>query len=243
MDARDTAAAIARVRSREGARTVSERLFEDPYARLFDDTRRDVREIFALVPFFEEHIRLRTRYLDDSVRSAIRRGVTHVVLLGAGFDTRALRMPELGSVRVVEVDHADQIANKRARLASADVALPRTLTSVPVDLAERGALARGLAGAGLVTPAPVFWICEGLFGYLGLSVIEEIARATAAASAPGSVLVGTHFVHNWSTAALAAVFAVTAGPSFESLHRELIGRNVPPGSDAFLFTVATRRGA
>src|SRR5213595_578868 len=138
MDARDTAAAIARVRSREAQRPMAERLFEDPYAHLFDDTRREVREIFALIPFFEEHIRLRTRYLDDAVRAAVRSGTTHVVLLGAGFDTRALRMPELGPpVRVVEIDHADQIASKKAQLASADVALPKGLTFVPVDLAEQ----------------------------------------------------------------------------------------------------------
>src|SRR5262249_50746436 len=157
-------------------------------------------------------------------------------------DTRALRMPELGPpVRVVEVDHADQIANKKARLASADVALPRALTFVPVDLAEQGALSRGLAGTGLAQQVPVFWICEGLFGYLGPPVIEEIARATAAVSAPGSVLVATHFVHNWSTAALAAVFEpagfdVSVGPSFEALHREHIGPSVPAGADAFRLT-------
>jgi methyltransferase (TIGR00027 family) len=247
MDARDTAAAIARVRRQEGERPVAQRLFDDPYARLFDDPLRDVREIFALIPFFEEHIRLRTRYLDDAARAAVRRGVTHVVLLGAGFDTRALRMPELGPpVQVIEVDHSEQIANKKARLASADVTLPRGLTHVPVDLAQTGALALGLAGAGLSAPARTLWICEGLFGYLSLPVIEGLARTVAAVSAPGSLLIATHAVHVWSTAALASAFepagfSVTVGPSFDSLHRQLIGPSVPPGGDSFTFTVATRR--
>jgi methyltransferase (TIGR00027 family) len=56
---------------------------------------------------------LRTRYLDDVTRRAAREGATSVVVLGAGFDTRAYRMPELGAARVFEVDQAEHEAAAR----------------------------------------------------------------------------------------------------------------------------------
>src|SRR5262252_11230014 len=113
MDARHTAAAIARVRKQEGTRPARERLFDDPYAGLFDDTSLSVQALFDLIPFFEEHIRLRTRFLDEAVRQGLSEGIGVLALLGAGFDTRALRMPELReNVRVVEIDHEDQIVSK-----------------------------------------------------------------------------------------------------------------------------------
>lgn len=51
------------------------------------------------------HAALRTRAIDDAVRSAVTSGAREVVVLGAGLDSRALRMPELASVKVFEVDH------------------------------------------------------------------------------------------------------------------------------------------
>jgi hypothetical protein len=112
----------------EGERPSNERLFDDPYATLFDDARLDVQQIFEMVPFFVEHVRIRTRFIDDTVREAVARGVRDVVLIGAGFDTRALRMPELGApVRVIEMDHAEQIAEKKRRFAAAGITVPQGL--------------------------------------------------------------------------------------------------------------------
>jgi len=73
-------------------------------------------------------VRTFTTELGNAVREAVTRGVRDVVLIGAGFDTRALRMPELRSgVRVVEIDHAGQIAEKKRRFAAA-AAVSRPMT-------------------------------------------------------------------------------------------------------------------
>jgi O-methyltransferase involved in polyketide biosynthesis len=50
-------------------------------------------------------MQVRTRLLDDAVRNFIDAGGRQLVLLGAGFDCRALRMPELDCAQVFEVDH------------------------------------------------------------------------------------------------------------------------------------------
>jgi methyltransferase (TIGR00027 family) len=249
VDATHTAAAIARVRRLEGERPSEARLFDDPYATLFDDARLDVQQLFEMVPFFVEHVRIRTRFIDDTVREAVARGVRDVVLIGAGFDTRALRIPELrAGVRVIEIDHAEQIAEKKRRFAAAGIALPEALVFAPADLGQDGALVRALTAAGLEAmpdASAVLWICEGLFGYLSKDAISAIAADTARFSAPGSVLVGNHFTQWWSSSALAEVFEpegwrVSAGPSFEALHVRWIGPTVPPGSEPFALMVARR---
>jgi methyltransferase (TIGR00027 family) len=249
VDATHTAAAIARVRRLEGELPSEARLFDDPYATLFDDARVDVQQLFEMVPFFVEHVRIRTRFIDDAVREAVTRGVRDVVLIGAGFDTRALRMSELRSgVRVVEIDHAEQIAEKKRRFAAAGVALPDGLVFAPADLGEDGALAGALTSAGL-RAAPdastVLWICEGLFGYLGKEALRTIAANTARFSAPRSTLVANHFTPWWSSSALEEVFVpegwhVSSAPPFEALHRRWLGPSVPPGSEPFALLVATR---
>jgi methyltransferase (TIGR00027 family) len=244
MDARHTAAAIARIRKREGSRPANERLFDDPYAGLFDDASLELQEFFAIQPFFEEHIRLRTRLIDDTAREAVANGVGVVVLLGAGFDTRALRMPEFGSVRVVELDHEDQIASKQQRLAAANIALPANLSFAAADLMSPGALSSALERAGLRGPTRALWICEGLFGYLSLAAVTEIATVTAQLSAPGSTIVGNHGIRAWSPEKMAATFT-TAGwrvdppPSYEELHRRWVGPEVKPGWEEFALMIAT----
>jgi methyltransferase (TIGR00027 family) len=245
MDARHTAAAIARLRKREGTRPPGERLFEDPYAYLFDDTSLDVQQLFDLVPFFEEHIRLRTRLYDDTVREAVASGVGTVVLVGAGFDTRALRMSELRSARVVEVDHEDQIASKKRRFAEANVTLPANLSFTAADLMSPGALSLALERAELRGPTRALWICEGLFGYLSLAAVSEIATVTAKLSAPGSTLVANHGIRSWTPEVLATTFTaagwrVDAPPSYEELHRRWLGAEVKPGWEEFALMVARR---
>jgi methyltransferase (TIGR00027 family) len=244
MDARHTAAAIARIREREGSRPENERLFDDPHAGLFDDASLDVQQLFELVPFFEEHIRLRTRFIDDIVREAVAGGARFVVLLGAGFDTRGLRMPELrGAVRVVEVDHEDQITSKKQRFADANVTLPDNLSFAAADLMTPGALAAALADAGLREAHRALWICEGLFGYLSLAAITEIATTTRRLSLPGSTLVANHGIRAWSPEALAqtftaAGFRVLPPPSYDELHRRWLGPDVKPGWEEFALMVA-----
>ena len=47
----------------------------------------------------------RTRHMDAVVHAEVAAGIGQLVLLGAGYDSRAYRMPELEGVRTFEVDH------------------------------------------------------------------------------------------------------------------------------------------
>ncbi|WP_018684147.1 class I SAM-dependent methyltransferase [Actinokineospora enzanensis] len=67
----------------------------------------------------------RTRYMDDVVRAEVAAGARQVVILGAGFDTRAYRLRSLfADAAVYEVDQAEVSELKQARagkLGTADV--------------------------------------------------------------------------------------------------------------------------
>jgi methyltransferase (TIGR00027 family) len=59
----------------------------------------------------------RTRFIDDALERGVKNGATQVVILGAGFDTRAYRFRDLlKNCRVIEVDAASTQAYKKRRV-------------------------------------------------------------------------------------------------------------------------------
>ena len=96
----------------------------------------------------------RSRFAEDCLGAAVSRGVRQAVVLGAGFDTFALRNPysDLG-LRVFEVDHAATQAWKRRRLSEVGLAIPASLTFAAIDF-ETDDLGRGLRDAGFDPDRP-----------------------------------------------------------------------------------------
>ena len=114
------------------------------------------------------------------------RGTRQLVLLGAGLDGRAWRLPGLAEARVFEVDHPLTQAEKRARLGALEPRAAR-IEFVPVDF-ERDSLGDALARAGHESAAPTVWVWEGVVMYLTLEAVRATLRALAARSAAGSLL-------------------------------------------------------
>ncbi|MEV4536373.1 class I SAM-dependent methyltransferase [Asanoa sp. NPDC049518] len=124
----------------------------------------------------------RTVAIDDAVRA---RPGQQVVILGAGLDGRAWRMPELADVAVFEVDQPASQQDKRSRAA---VLSGRPPTYVPVDF-RTDDLSRALAAAGHLGDRPTTWVWEGVVPYLTPAEVEATVGAVAACSARGSRLV------------------------------------------------------
>jgi len=124
-------------------------------------------------------IATRSRFAEDCLGKAVSRGVRQAVVLGAGFDTFALRNPysELG-LRVFEVDHAATQAWKRRRLSEIGLAIPASLTFAAVDF-ENSDLGRGLSDAGFDSDSPAFFIWLGVVPYLGRAAIAATLRYIA----------------------------------------------------------------
>jgi methyltransferase (TIGR00027 family) len=108
----------------------------------------------------------RSRIAEDALSVAIERGLQQVVILGAGLDTFALRNPHREpDLHVYEVDHPATQMWKRERLSAAGIALPSSLTFVPVDF-EREDLGESLVTAGFEPSAPAFFTWLGVVPYL-----------------------------------------------------------------------------
>jgi methyltransferase (TIGR00027 family) len=136
------------------------------------------REMHPFARAFRAFMVMRSRYAEDRLAEAVVQGVTQYVVLGAGLDTFAYRNP-FPHLRVFEVDFPATQEWKRALLAEAAIALPASLTFVPLDF-EHKTLAEGLAEAGFNAQAPAFFGWLGVVPYLTLdafrSTLEAIAR-------------------------------------------------------------------
>jgi methyltransferase (TIGR00027 family) len=133
-------------------------------------------------------VTVRTRFVDDAVVRAIGDGVAQIVLLGAGYDGRALRFRSPG-VTFFEVDHPATQADKRERLAAVDASTDG-IEFVAADFNEPG-LPEALAAHGHDPDARSLVVCEGVLRYLPEQWFRALLESAAAVSAPGSELAAT----------------------------------------------------
>jgi methyltransferase (TIGR00027 family) len=181
---------------------------EDPFARRFLRRPLSLAGAWAVVPglgrvvpwFIDRRwpgvrssVVARTRLIDDALARALaEQRFAQLAILGAGFDSRAYRLPGLREVAVFEVDHPATQAAKRAVLARVLAAPPGHVRFVPVDFA-RDDLGAALAAAGYDPRAPSFLLWEGVTNYLTAPAVDATLRWCARA-APGSRLLFT-YVH------------------------------------------------
>jgi methyltransferase (TIGR00027 family) len=151
---------------------------------------RDVRGIFVVPVGRPAEVARRTAFIDSEVAGAIGRGVDQVVVLGAGYDGRALRFS--GTTRWLEVDLPAPQADKRRRLAALGIERA-PVAYAPVDLLS-GDLDAALDEAGHRADAPSLFVCEGLFASLTLEAIASLCETLRARAPEGSVLVSTYLV-------------------------------------------------
>ena len=134
----------------------------------------------------------RTRVLDDVVRDAVKQGCTQVLVLGAGLDSRVLRLrDELGcGVTFFEVDHPASQAYKRERLRGHTGGA----VYVAFDFEAPGATTVGqeLKSHGFDAAKPCVVLLEGLLMYLTPDTVDHVFATTAALCAKGSRVAFTY---------------------------------------------------
>lgn len=124
----------------------------------------------------------RTVAIDEAVRE---RRTGQVVILGAGLDGRAWRMPELAGADVYEVDQPASQQDKRDRAGVLDGKPP---TFVAVDFG-RDRLGEALGAAGHRSAEPTTWVWEGVVPYLTAEQVAGTVQQVAALSPAGSRLI------------------------------------------------------
>lgn len=137
-----------------------------------------------------DHIALRTAAIDRALTELLAGGPRQLVILGAGLDARAYRLPGVEEAVVFEVDHP---ATQRFKRERARTATPRAreLRWVSVDF-ERERLEERLADEGHDASAPTVWLWEGVLPYLEPAATRATLEQIRARSAPGSSLAVTY---------------------------------------------------
>lgn len=93
----------------------------------------------SLVPGLTGGIICRTRYIDDVIQHCVDNGVTSVINLGAGLDTRGLRLSSLLRVKYCEIDHADIVRYKQRKIVQFQRKIPQHLRLFnPTILSQSG---------------------------------------------------------------------------------------------------------
>jgi methyltransferase (TIGR00027 family) len=135
---------------------------------------------------------IRSRYTEDALREATNRGTRQYVLIGAGFDSFALRRPGFSeALEIFEIDHPATQAFKIQRIRDCGISLPSSVHFVAADLATED-LTAALARSSLRKDEPAFFSWLGVTVYLTREANLATLRAVANAGAPGSELVFTY---------------------------------------------------
>jgi methyltransferase (TIGR00027 family) len=204
-----TAEYNAAFRAMESARPASQRVLHDPYShRLLPPGLRLLRRLAAVPgvgqglttyvdrrwPGMRSSVVARTRLIDDWLSDAVRDGIEQVVMLGAGLDTRAWRLPALARATVYEVDHPSTSQAKQSRLATWDADL-RRVRFVQVDF-DRESFVDRLVQAGFDDSQKAAVVWDGVTNYLQPEAVDAVMR-WAGGLAPGS-----HFIFTYIDAAV-----------------------------------------
>lgn len=225
-----TAVMVAAARAAAHGRT-KVAAFTDPTALtlLPADVRRGVEQYREGVPPKGLRARLRRSLLEGRMKMMVPRTVAidaairdaaspQLVILGAGLDGRAWRMPELADTIVFEVDHPDSQRRKRERAASLRPTA-REVRFVPVDF-TRDRFADALAAAGHDPARATTWVWEGVVMYLERADIEATLRVVQARSAAGSHLVILYNAPSFTRKAVGLVLGLIGEPFRSAFNAE-----------------------
>jgi methyltransferase (TIGR00027 family) len=130
----------------------------------------------------------RTRLIDATIAEIVD-ATPQVVILGAGLDTRAWRLPALDGAIVFEVDHPDTQRRKQALLRRRHLDVAR-VRFIPTDF-NLGRLEKAMTDAGFDRTLPTLFLWEGTTNYLEAVAVDATLRWCARAAA-GSQLIFTY---------------------------------------------------
>jgi methyltransferase (TIGR00027 family) len=182
-----------------------QRICYDPYAIYFVDPKtlefaarnpekvKEMKEHYeSLFPGLGNSIRARVRYFDDFAKSEVDQGIEQLVILGAGYDTRAYRIKGLERIRVFEVDHPATQAIKQEKIKSIFGQVPKNVAYVPVDLLENH-LEKMLLENGYDKSKKSLFIMEGLVMYIPAKAVDDLLSFIVRRSAKGSKIIFDYY--------------------------------------------------
>lgn len=190
-----SAAGIALVRAVESERPVEEAICHDILARPFvPPWMYRVFGFFIRIGYAEWRgpgvngfLVARERYIDDVLQSFLDDGLEQLVILGAGYDSRAYRF-DVSETGVFEVDHPATQADKLAKLRTIFRKVPEHVRYVPIDFNTQ-TLEKRLFDCGYDRSQKTLFIWQGVSMYLSGEAVDATLDFVVNHSGKGSAVV------------------------------------------------------
>ena len=143
----------------------------------------------------------RARFGEDRLELAVQQGIEQYVIVGAGYETFAMRRKDLMTrLTVYELDQAATQETKRRRMRKAGIPTPKRLRYVAADL-NTETLHDALGRSGFDSARPALFSWFGVTYYLGKDAIRQTLQSIAAKMAPGSSVMFDYLADPESTPA------------------------------------------
>jgi methyltransferase (TIGR00027 family) len=146
-----------------------------------------ISEILPLVQKYEEQgkplVAVRTRFFDDFLMSSASK-IEQIVILGAGMDTRAFRLPLHRDTCLYEIDRPEVMQLKESLLPSTPGKCYRA--SISMDLKQKWF--EKLVESGFQPSKTSIWLLEGLLYYLTEDDVRAVLKAISDLTSQGSRL-------------------------------------------------------
>lgn len=186
----------------ESLKPEKERLCYDPYAKEFITTklysllpRSGILRYFTanvlmefLVRGHNYYVIMRTRYIDDYVNKCVNDGIQQMVIMGAGYDTRAYRFEKIKNIPVFEIDYPTTQEVKKAIIKKIFGSLPENVVYIPIDFIKEKLIDVLFANKykpGLKT----LFIWEGTTPYITAESVDKTLSFVASYSGKGSSII------------------------------------------------------
>ena len=196
---------MAMQRFGESAKPEDERICYDPYAVHFispeiiefgmkhpEEAKVKIEQMEKLFPGLSSSIMARVRYFDEFTKKSIAEGIEQLIVLGAGYDTRAYRIEELKYIKVFEVDHPNTQNFKIQKIMEIFGSLQGHIVYVPVDF-ETETFGQKLFDNGYDPSKKTLFIMEGLTMYIPLKAVAETLKFIVENSGKGSHVIFDYY--------------------------------------------------
>ena len=229
-----TALGVAMARAEETATECP--LFTDPYAQLFLDAaaergwQQPPKSMLDGFGRSADYAASRTKWFDEFFIAAGANGIEQSVILAAGLDARAWRLPWVDGSVVYEIDQPKVLEFKAETLARARRPARRSrYVAVPIDL--RHDWPKALRDAGFDPSEPTAWAAEGLLPYLPAEAQDLLFERIHVHSARDSRIAVESFGAGFFDRRLSGQSSRTNAPLARSGRRSDDDANVPDVAD------------
>ncbi len=155
------------------------------FQKIRDNTKEKLN---SFLPGLNETMIARTAYFDGLFLEALEKEFPQIVLLGAGYDTRAYRYADRNKgTKIIELDISPTQNWKQKCLKKARIDIPESVTLVPINF-NTESLAEVLEGAGYDPRAKTLFIWEGVSYYLEAESVNATLQFVRRSAHPESVL-------------------------------------------------------